>query len=754
MVSIVLRRIFASLAFVFCHLTFFGQISTADFTGSVEGYVYDSIYKDPLAFALVRSLSSGVMCTTDESGYFHLDNLSPADSLEISYLGYRSLVVLPHQLDTVAQKWYLAPEVRRLDDIVVSASRRAQQVGLAAASVDVVTASNIRERNATTFDQAIEALSGVLVTRASGANVQAVSIRGSSEIAGGGVGNRVLLLIDGRPAISPESGGALWNLVPVHSIERVEVVKGAYSSLYGSSAMGGVINVITQKAEKKVQTKLFAEIGAYEALPENTGYSGLKNFYTLGLNRAGEKGRLSYVFNLSKTANQGHREQTAFDMNSLFSKLKFHLNNQRSIQLSLNYNAVRNDAPSSWLSAFEPYRVAAFRKDDRQHRRETNIDVYYEAYAGAHTKYSSRFYYYHNNSDFFFNADPDNDSTNVNLGTSQIVDEEYIDARRFGNVTQLDWQWSDQHYLIGGVEWLYDLTDGRPDSLLYGRHTAGNLAVYLQDEWNFTPRFSLTLGARFDRYSIFGAFVENNFSPKLSAAYQWPSRHRSRLLLAQAFRNPSIAERYIKYEQGGGIRFLPNPDLQSEQLYFSLELGHKFFITQGLSLDIALFANRYADLISFQRIPTRDGSLLFQVVNLKKAKMDGVELNVRYKLSEGFSAFLSYSYLDARDISPNRINDVLAYKAKHTASAQWSMTKGQWSWHLMARYRSAIEEVFIYPGSEPGEVLLADFNCVRRFGNRYQLALAVKNLTDQKYEELERYRMPGRSFSLSFLAKF
>ncbi|MCB0627341.1 MAG: TonB-dependent receptor plug domain-containing protein, partial [Saprospiraceae bacterium] len=86
--------------------------------------------------------------------------------------------------------------------------------------------------------------------------VQAFSIRGASEVAGGGIGNRVLLLIDGRPALSPESGGALWNLVPLNSVERIEVVKGAYSSLYGSSAMGGVINVITHKPEAEPLTRV------------------------------------------------------------------------------------------------------------------------------------------------------------------------------------------------------------------------------------------------------------------------------------------------------------------------------------------------------------------------------------------------------------------------------------------------------------------------------------------------------------------
>jgi iron complex outermembrane receptor protein len=112
-----------------------------------------------------------------------------------------------------------------------------------------VTRQQLQERGTSSFDDAFNSINGIVATRSSGSNVQSLSIRGSSETAGGGIGNRVLLLLDGRPAITPESGGALWNLVPLGAIERVEVIKGAYSSLFGSSAMGGVINVITRQPD-------------------------------------------------------------------------------------------------------------------------------------------------------------------------------------------------------------------------------------------------------------------------------------------------------------------------------------------------------------------------------------------------------------------------------------------------------------------------------------------------------------------------
>ena len=107
---------------------------------------------------------------------------------------------------------------------------------------------------------------GVTVFKTSGINVQSLSIRGSSDVAGGGIGNRVLLLLDGRPSLTGDSKGALWSLIPISIIERTEVVKGAFSSLYGSSAIGGVVNVITKKPTYKPFTSVNFNYGFYEKL--------------------------------------------------------------------------------------------------------------------------------------------------------------------------------------------------------------------------------------------------------------------------------------------------------------------------------------------------------------------------------------------------------------------------------------------------------------------------------------------------------
>lgn len=719
--------------------------------GTISGIIIDKANNEPLAFGHIILDGENLSAYSDKNGLFVIENI-PFNTyhLTATYIGYQDQIIeiVIDTTSSLALTIEMEATSFGIDQVFVTASKSQQHISLAAASTELVTALQLKERNIQTFEQALDGLNGITVTRSSTSNVQTVSIRGASEVAGGGVGNRILLLIDGRPAISPESGGVLWNLVPLSSIARIEVVKGAYSSLYGSSAMGGVIQVITKEPKAKPETGLHFEYGFHNPLPKDAGYDKYSDFYTLALMRSGRSGRMSYLFDSSLRSTDGNREKTAFKLFNTYSKIKYQLSGLQTIQLSANFNKIKNDTPATWINAFRPYEVAAYRSDDYQERTETNIDLFYEAITEQGVKYSSRFYYYQNNSELTFNDDPANDTTNVNIGTSQRVAKEFILSKRIGNVSQVNIFSDNGHEIIIGSDVLYDITDGIPDTLLYGEHLAYNLAFYLQDEWRINENMIVTTGLRFDYYEIINEYYQAHLSPKVSAIYKWSDKISSRLLLSQAFRNPSIAERFIKFEQGGGLRFIPNPGLTTERLDLSTELGTKWTLNSNWSTDMALFYNNYSDLISFQRLSAADEPLLYQVVNLKKAIMQGAEIKINYRNNKGLSMGLGYTYLDALDNSPDRLNDNLAYKVKHSLHFDFNKSWDHFSLNLNARYKSAIKEVFIYPGSEPDAFALVDMRAAYKIKEGYAIYLAIKNLTNTQYEELERYRMPGRSFSM------
>ncbi len=727
---------------------FFGLLLSWHFLSAqhtISGRVLDVSTGEGLSYVNVHLDSSTIGATTDQRGNFTLENL-PAGTVHLTFtmIGFQTAQVVAN---TSTIEVRLHPEVYLADEVVISATKKTQSLHLAPASVSVVTQAALTAKGIRSFDDAFHDVNGIQVIRSSGSNVQSLSIRGASETAGGGIGNRVLLLLDGRPAITPESGGALWNLVPLGAIERIEVIKGAYSSLFGSSAMGGVINVITLSADSTPHTDINIEYGIHAKAPAFTMYEGFHDFYKLGITHRETQGKWSYVLNGGTRGNEGHREKSSFTTYNAFGKVGYHFSPNRSFQVSAMYNDIFNDTPATWLSRTQAYNVAEHRKDDTQHKREINADAHYTAYAHSNVKYSTRFYYYGGITDFVFNGDPGNDSTNVNFG-KQFVDTEKVIVHRGGNNTQLDISIGNDHYLIAGIEIQRDYIDGRPDTVLYGEHTAWNFGAFVQDEWMVSDRLIVTAGARFDEYSIINIFSEGNVSPKIAAIYKATQNISIRGLVARAFRNPSISERFTKFEQGGGLAFSVNPFLRAEKLTLSAEIGTRINITKQLRCDVALYYNHYKDMISFQQRSLPGQPLLFEVINLNKAIMQGFEISADYSPLTWLRFQSGYTYLDARDASEERFNDVLPYKSKHTAFATIYTTFKNWNASFQARGRSRIDEVFIYPGSEPDGYILYNARASYSINSRLNASFSVQNIANKQYEEIERYRMEGRTFAV------
>lgn len=732
--------------------------TSADRYARISGIVTDAASGEFLPYVNILVSGSKVIGTESKlDGSFSLDNVPLGHiRLEASFLGYEKFLV--DSLEIGKGQHFsidieLSPSFFEMSEVVITATRKSQVMVSAPVSVEVVKAQDLKSQNVTTFDEAFDNVIGVNVTRSSRANVQALSIRGASEVAGGGIGNRVLLLIDGRPALSPESGGALWNLVPINSIDQIEVVKGAYSSLFGSSAMGGVINVITREPEEGYNTRVNLRYGFYEKAPSFTEFDRFNDFNSIDISHSNKSGKGGYLFDFSRRTDDGHREKSGFTLYNFYGKYSYDFGKNKKLRLSANVNQMNNDTPATWLSRRFFNKVADHRQDDFQDRREYNADIYYSVIRNKDLKYSSRLYFYQNDSEFSFNDDPGNDSTNVNFG-KQNVDQSSILAQRWGNVTQFDYTINDKHYAIAGIDMSYDRIVALPDTVLYGRHNVFNIGAYFQDEFYVNDRLTITGGIRYDYYNIINEYDESNISPKIAMVFNPNKRLSIRALAAQAFRNPAIAERFIKFTQGGGLTFRPNPNLRSERLKYSFELGTRYSPGPKFMIDAALFSNYYKDLISFQQLPDPDGRLLYEVINISDALLQGFEISTRLNLNRNWTVGLAYTFLDAKDRSEGRLNDALPYKRKHSINITSSYNHKGIGLHLTGRYRSATEEVFLYPDSAPGEQLVINGRIDFRLNNVYSAHFAINNIGDYQYEELERYRMPGRHYTVGVSFNF
>jgi len=293
-----------------------------------------------------------------------------------------------------------------------------------------------------------------------------------------------------------------------------------------------------------------------------------------------------------------------------------------------------------------------------------------------------------------------------------------------------------------------DRVDSSPDTVMFGNRRVNNVALYLQDEAELTHRLTTTLGFRYDWNHLVGASTQGQLAPKLAMVYRPQGRLAFRLLLGQAFRAPSIAERFFQHELSGGTLFKPNPHLKPERMDFSLETGLRWRLGDFWDVDIAYFRYHYRDMIYWVEISAEEGVpyTLFQVRNLNRALMTGVEAGVDFHWKRIVRASLNYVYLDATDRSPDRSDDLLAYRMRHSFFFSTDAHIGRFTLNLNGRYKSRAEEVFLYPLEAPDAFFIANTKVTVRLQDPFRVSMAINNLFDTHYEELARYRMPGRSY--------
>src|SRR5213083_2252662 len=192
--------------------------------------------------ATVRVVNGAAASVADAQGRYQLSVPAGLVIVRVGFLGYRSLddTLTLAAGDSLERDYRLGPAGVQLQPVIVTAAKRSQLLSQVVTSVALVTDTDVARRAVTTVDEAVDKAPGVQFLNGQ------VNIRGSTGYVQG-LGSRVLLLVDGVPANQGDRGGINWDLVPLDRVERVEVVKGAGSSLYGSAALGGVVNLITRE---------------------------------------------------------------------------------------------------------------------------------------------------------------------------------------------------------------------------------------------------------------------------------------------------------------------------------------------------------------------------------------------------------------------------------------------------------------------------------------------------------------------------
>lgn len=624
----------------------------------------------------------------------------------------------------------LAEKAIETEQVVASASKYSQQIKDLPISAVVMPGSAIRDKVINDLDEALRYIPGVSMT------LDQVSIRGSSGYARG-VGSRVVTALDGFPMYSGDTGEIIWEIFPVNIIERIEVIKGAASSIYGSNAIGGVINVISGQGRAN-ETYIRMNGGFYSQPDEEIWKwsSGERYFRSMSVTQKLNFSAANLVVSLTQSDNDGYRKDDDYRRNSFFVKSEIPLTTGSSLTLLANGLQMNRGNFLYWKDS----RNVLVPRDAESGQR-VGSDRYfggilYKNAIGANLLISNRVSYYH--TDW---ADQSSASNTSKTGL-------------FRNDLSVDYQINEQLNTITGVE----LLSGKTEANIFGNRTAKGAGVYMQSEYKGVEKFIFSAGFRYDYFKPNDLSAKSAFSPKAGVNFKATDDVVLRFSAGTGFRAPSLAELYTNTNVGGLI-IKPNPALESETV-FNLELGGNYNFDAGHSVDISFFSNDYKNFIEPALDPA-DGQVRF--ANLSDASIAGAEISFSNKIP--FLALdmqNSFMYLDTKDKGKDK---EMKYRPKYSFNSALRFSFGKFSVDYDFRYWSRVAEIdndlitlgLVKDGDKRTEVYLSHISAgynLSGFNFPAKLSVAVKNVFNYNYVEMIGNLSPLRSFTLNLEVLF
>ncbi len=730
------------LSLFFLILSSTNLLSQSSGHGTIEGRITNATDGTPIIGATVLLQGTVLGATTDINGKLKIINVPHGKHvISISMIGFRKE---RREISIEENKTYpinitLNETALQSEEVVITASKRPQSLEEVPVSISVMDGRDIEKRSIVSLDQALRYIPGVNMTESQ------VNVRGSSGYSRA-FGTRVLILVDGIALLTGDSGEIKYDAIPMYAIERIEVVKGAGSALYGSSALGGVINVIT-----KIPRENFIQARLYSGFYDDPRYSewkwwinGFKVFNGIDIQRGGVMNSFSYLISAGVRNNRGYRLHDDDFRWNVNAKTWFEISPVKNLNVGINYT---NDDRGNWIfwrdlkNALVPplttdltERIKSTKFQATSQYRQTVDDNF--AFAIKVNYYRTSFDTRSDTSDFSFRPLTRTQST----------------AQLFG----LEWQGSylatEKHFLTFGVDGSYS----HVDALTYGKKYGFAIAFYSQDDYKILDGINLSLGVRGDLTGIDTSKSEGRVNPRVGLAWTLFSTTTLRASLGTGFRAPSIAEKYAA-ASGSGVTTKPNPELKSESSV-SFEIGAKHQINTNMSLDAALFQSDYHDLVE-PALDPKDGRIYFD--NVSRARIRGFEVGIQSSwLNRILTANLGYTYIYPRDLI---VNKILKYRPRHLFYANGAISFLDFVFEADFRYLSRVEEIddvigiFVRDADKRVETFVTDLRLSYNFLSLslpLRATFAVNNLFNYNYVEIVGNLSPIRNFVLTIETRF
>lgn len=708
------------------------------FSSLVIGTVKDKSSGKALSGAVVKLEGTAYGAITNKSGEYSIKRVPKGkQNVLVSYIGYKTEKV---HLDIIRDSTYkidflLNEQVLKTGEIVISANRRIQSVQEVPISISVLEKKEILSRAPQKIDEALEYVPGVEV------NKDDISIRGSAGFAFG-LGSRVTLLMDGFPLISADNGDVKSDMIPLVNIERVEIVKGAGSALYGTSAMGGVINILTEEAKEEPLLKIRSNYGFYTK-PRYKAWDFADNLQTKG----GIDGVWSKKFvSLDKSTALGITLSGSYDEDmsyksyddsrrwSLYTKVLFIPGDLSEFSFTANLSSSNRADWVYWNSLDSATKPPA----NTNYNSRFQSDKY--TIFGSYKRILSDKIFMVLRTGIF--------STDIeSILPKDDSDYRQSKADNINSEAQINIRLNENFLITSGLCGVFN----QVESKIYGNQNQNIFSIYSQAEYGMMKKMIFNAGLRADFEKADNIDANSEFSPKIGFSWAPIEDLNIRASYGHGFRAPQTAERHASLSfQGFEVK--PNLDLKPETSE-TIETGFNYSFSVfniPFYIDGAVYFNSFNNLIepNFTEIGVSD----IQFKNITKAEIFGTEFVVKTFLPPFFGLETGITWSDPQDKTNNK---PLKYRSKTVWYSRLFIPSGDFLLSIDYRYKSKTLNIdpalktFIKDADARVPMHLVDANirwaAKNLLGKDIALSIIAKNLFDYYYTEMVGNLYPTRS---------
>ncbi len=700
-------------------------------SGKLVGRIIDEETGHPLLAACVMLKDTYYGAETDQDGYYWIPNIPPGFYHVIANrIGYSDVEDLTVEITAGGTSELdismVSDPVFAREEVTVTATRGSDLVSEVPASVAVIGAETIALQKPQNLAEVLQNVQGINIKDYGGiGGIKSVSLRGSSS-------SQVLVLVDGQRVNDTASGDVDFSRISVEGVEKIEVVRGGASALYGANAIGGVINIITRKEKTRnaVRGSMNLMAGSFSSgsAKSDLKYSGERFATSLSCKALYTAGDFKYQHpNENRLIRKENNDFTAYDVFTNFQYTIGELPQEHVFDISYNFYVNDKGSPGSTT---QPYATA------RTTNANNRVNLNLQGKINLFNNYKLQ---------GFWNQV---ENTYFNEELVAAADDTHKTAASGLEVQFTSTLKANQTLTYGsGVRQNRSGGEGSTDAL----NERNERFVFIQDELVYQAShdklissISLLPAIRLDSYSDFGDHLSKKLGAVVNLGSAWRTSFKANW--SYNYKAPSFNDLYWPED----AFTVGNPDLKAEHgTDWDIGVRMRYPVLNGVALDINYFRMQLTDLIVWQQGGTGGK---WTPENVSRAKIQGIEAALKLKpIPRWLDYSVSYTYLDARnDDKDDRVlyRKYLVYRPRHTVNANlsgnWRHFTGSLNWQYVSyRYVSQSNTIWL----DPYQVTDLTVGWKHRIKDcDLDLSFQVKNIFDELYEFVQYQPIPGREF--------